>query len=77
MEIKLNGKNSHNVSVGDLIVLPDGETRYLVEDEGEYFFVNLANGVVTSCMYNDLDELLSYYDIVRVIPANKLVVSEK
>lgn len=77
MEVRIDKPLNDQVEVGSIVVLSDGRVRYIVEDEGDYFFVNLEDGQQTTCKYFSIEELLEGYEVVKHIPANQLVVSVK
>lgn len=77
MEVRIDKPIIGEIEVGSIVVLGDGRIRYIVEDEGDYFFVNLKEGQQTTCKYFSIEELLEGHEVVKHIPANQLVVSVK
>lgn len=74
-----NERVAHTANVGDLIVLRDYSTpaRLIVKVSGKYGAFNPSTGN-TFTHSDTLDGLLANYkkDIIRVIPSDKIEISE-
>lgn len=55
-------KRERKIELGDIFITTDDRIRMIIEDDYRYCVITLG-GTVSSCWYDDIDELLSNYSI--------------
>lgn len=64
------------IESGDIFVTNDDRIRMVIENDYEYCVISL-DGVVSSCWYDDIDDLLSNYNIKEVHKSKDLKIVKK
>lgn len=68
--------SKREIESGDIFVTNDDRIRMVIENGYEYCVISL-DGVVSSCWYDDIDDLLSNYNIKEVHKSKDLKIVKK
>lgn len=68
--------SKREIESGDIFVTNDDRIRMVIENDYEYCVISL-DGVVSSCWYDDIDDLLSNYNIKEVHKSKDLKIVKK
>lgn len=68
--------SKREIESGDIFVTSDDRIRMVIENDYEYCVISL-DGVVSSCWYDDIDDLLSNYNIKEVHKSKDLKIVKK
>lgn len=68
--------SKREIESGDIFVTNDDRIRMVIENNYGYCVISL-DGVVSSCWYDDIDDLLSNYNIKEVHKSKDLKIVKK
>lgn len=68
--------SKREIESGDIFVTSDDRIRMVIENSHGYCVINL-DGMVSSCWYDDIDDLLSNYNIKEVHKSKDLKIVKK
>ena len=68
--------SKREIESGDIFVTNDDRIRMVIKNDYEYCVISL-DGVVSSCWYDDIDDLLSNYNIKEVHKSKDLKIVKK